>query len=137
MCHNLLPRLGLSRSGNDWTASTVSLPVRFSLLVPPPSAAGRAGRGAERPVDCSDPVINSAGTSPAVVWAYQLRQTQTVKLLTQTGIPNCRCPGKLIVANQPVDSVHVFTVNEQLILDRAHVLKQGDELTVIPPAVGG
>jgi molybdopterin converting factor small subunit len=43
----------------------------------------------------------------------------------------------LLALEIPVDSVHVFMVNQRLILDHAHVLKPGDELAVIPPAVGG
>jgi len=36
-----------------------------------------------------------------------------------------------------VDSVHVFTVNGQLIRDKQHVLKANDELTILPPVGGG
>ncbi len=36
-----------------------------------------------------------------------------------------------------VDSVHVFTVNGQLIRDKQHVLHENDELTVLPPVGGG
>lgn len=35
------------------------------------------------------------------------------------------------------DAVHVFTVNGSLVRDRAHVLSDGDELTLLPPVGGG
>jgi sulfur carrier protein ThiS len=37
----------------------------------------------------------------------------------------------------PVDSVQVFTVNGSLVRDRGRVLSDGDDLSVLPPAVGG
>ena len=37
----------------------------------------------------------------------------------------------------PVDSVQVFTVNGQLERDRARLLEQDDELSVLPPVGGG
>ena len=37
----------------------------------------------------------------------------------------------------PIDSVQVFTINGQLVLDRAHRLHEGDQLTAIPPVAGG
>ncbi len=37
----------------------------------------------------------------------------------------------------PVESVQVFTVNGSLERDRSRVLSDGDELSVLPPAVGG
>lgn len=37
----------------------------------------------------------------------------------------------------PADSVQVFTVNGKLVRQREHVLAHGDELSVLPPAVGG
>ena len=43
----------------------------------------------------------------------------------------------LVAMDIPVDSVHVFTVNGQLIRDRGHELADGDEFTVVPPVGGG
>ena len=37
----------------------------------------------------------------------------------------------------PVDGVHVFTVNGQLVRDKTRVLAEDDELTVLPPVSGG
>ena len=37
----------------------------------------------------------------------------------------------------PVESVQVFTVNGSLERDRNRVLSDGDDLSVLPPAVGG
>jgi len=37
----------------------------------------------------------------------------------------------------PVESVQVFTVNGSLERDRGRRLSDGDELSVLPPAVGG
>jgi sulfur carrier protein ThiS len=37
----------------------------------------------------------------------------------------------------PVDSVQVFTINGQLVRDRARRLNTGDELSVLPPVGGG
>ena len=37
----------------------------------------------------------------------------------------------------PVESVQIFTVNGSLERDRGRVLSDGDELSVLPPAVGG
>lgn len=35
------------------------------------------------------------------------------------------------------ESVHVFTINGQLVRDKARVLADGEELTVLPPVGGG
>ncbi len=37
----------------------------------------------------------------------------------------------------PVESVQVFTVNGSLERNRGRLLSDGDELSVLPPAVGG
>ncbi len=43
----------------------------------------------------------------------------------------------LVALDIPIESVHVFTVNGQLVRDRGHQLTPGDELTVLPPVGGG
>jgi sulfur carrier protein ThiS len=43
----------------------------------------------------------------------------------------------LEVLNIPVESVQVFTVNGRLVRDRAHVLQENDELSMLPPVGGG
>ncbi len=37
----------------------------------------------------------------------------------------------------PADSAHVFTLNGQLVRDRAQPLNAGDELSILPPVGGG
>ena len=43
----------------------------------------------------------------------------------------------LLALEVPVESVQVFTVNGTLERDRSRELSDGDELSVLPPAVGG
>ncbi|MFT5527103.1 MAG: molybdopterin converting factor small subunit [Pirellulaceae bacterium] len=43
----------------------------------------------------------------------------------------------LIALEVPVESIHVFMVNGTLERDKARVLADGDELTVLPPVGGG
>ena len=43
----------------------------------------------------------------------------------------------LLALEVPVESVQVFTVNGSLERDRSRELSDGDELSVLPPAVGG
>ena len=43
----------------------------------------------------------------------------------------------LVAMDIPVASVQVFTVDGSLIRDKAHILTDGVELTVLPPVGGG
>jgi sulfur carrier protein ThiS len=43
----------------------------------------------------------------------------------------------LLALQIPVDSVGVFTVNGQLVRDRAYTLQAQDDLAVLPPVGGG
>lgn len=43
----------------------------------------------------------------------------------------------LVALEIDADSVHVFTINGNLIRDKEHALADGDELSIFPPVGGG
>jgi len=43
----------------------------------------------------------------------------------------------LLALELDIDSVQVFTVNDDLVRDKSHPLAEGDQLSIFPPVGGG